>query len=102
MSVRLLVSSCFKFRDVRLHRVIGKLQLNSIVARTTFFAFPQSQLARIRNKPAVPSIDTFRLLALFRGGVLVMDFVRATTEEIRFAVVAITKGVIVIEDEIQI
>src|SRR5437764_2662867 len=31
-----------------------------------------------------------------------MNLVRATTEEIRFAIVAIAKGVIVIEDEIQI
>src|SRR5256884_8070420 len=102
MSMRLLVSSRFEFRDVRLHRVVGKLQLNSIVARAAFFAFLQSQLTRVRHKAAVPGIDAFRLLALFRGGVLVMDLVRAATEEIRFAVVAIAKREVVVKDEIQI
>src|SRR5205814_9415886 len=87
---------------VRLHSVVGKLELDPVVAGAAFLALFQSQLARVRHKAAVPCIDAFRLLALFRGRIFVMNLVRATTEEIRFAIVAIAKGVIVIEDEIQI
>src|SRR5205807_796429 len=70
--------------------------------RAAFLALLQRQLARIGHKPAVPGIDTLRLLALFRVCIFVMNFVRAATEEIRFAVVAIAKREIVVKDEIQI
>ena len=73
----LLICAGFEFRDVRLHRVVGKLQLNSIVARAAFFAFPQSQLSCVRHKAAVPGINAFRLFAFLRGCILVMNFLGA-------------------------
>src|SRR5713226_6657991 len=101
VTMRFLVSAGFEFRDMRLHRVVGQLQLNAIVARATLFTFAERQLARVRHKAAVPRIDAAGLLAFRGGGILVMNFVLSAAEEIRLAVVAIAKRIIIVEDKIE-
>src|SRR5438128_181597 len=102
MAVRLLVSAGLEFRNVRLHRVVGELQLDAIVAGAAFLALAECKFPRIGNKATVPRVNALGLFAFFGGGVLVMNFVLAAPEEISLAVVSIAKGVIVVEDEIQI
>src|SRR6266852_7509901 len=94
VAVRFLVSAGFKLGDVGLHRVVGELQFDAIVARATLFALAERQLARVRNEATVPCIDATGLLA-FRGGcVLVVHFVLAAAEEIGLAAIAIAKCMI--------
>ena len=82
VAMSFLVSAGLEFGDVCLHRVVGELQFDPIVALAALLAFAQRKLSRIGHEATVPRVNASRLLALFRRGVFVVHFVRASAEEI--------------------
>ena len=103
MSVSALVGADFKFRNVRLHRVVGQNQFRAFVFQTASFRGKELDLIEVGNQSGIQHADG-ALLAFAEScgasGNLHLRFV--DREIIRLVVVAIAKNEIVVEDEIRV
>src|SRR5882672_3124461 len=87
---------------MRLHTVVGHLQLDPHIVMTTLGNLLEFYIARVGNESAVPGINAPGLFALFGVRVLVMDLFSTGREEVGFAVESFTEGVVVVENELVI
>src|SRR5258708_29827391 len=100
--MRLFVSAHLKLRDVRLHGVVGQLQLDARIAGSALARNGQTHGARVGYEIALPGVYATPLLARFRGRLLLVQLGFPCGELIRFTVIAVPENVVVIENEVRV